>query len=262
MGKKREKKTTKTGKEKRESRSEKQTRRSSLEASAAAAELLLARTPIPALTKQGTSSRLVTAQTGPATRSWKESGKNFKKGSFTTAELKLLTEAATEYVKAKSAADELAADMDACIRKLLFANKRGGDSAWLEIATCLPHRTVQACFYAAKRRLYPAKKGKWEVEEAATLRDMVEKLGTKEDSEGSSSGTTSITYSKIPWKVIGEELNRLPEACRDKWREIAAGDKLQKGFWTTVRICWPETWRSSVCQSLLNSVCGRRTAPV
>lgn len=170
------------------------------------------------------AKRAATAsESGDAPRNWKETGQRFKKGAFTKAELELLVDAANEYVKAHSAGDELH-DMAKCTQRLLFSAKRS--TAWLEISSALPNRTVQACYYAAKRRLYPAKKGKWDSSEVDTLKSMVASLGT-------ASGKGS--WVKVPWKTIGEELDRLPEACRDKWRDMAVADKQTMGRWSSVR---------------------------
>lgn len=54
---------------------------------------------------------------------------------------------------------------------------------------------------------------KWTPEEDAKLVNLVERNGKK-------------------WKMVGDALERFPEACRDRWREIKLGRDQKSGKWT------------------------------
>lgn len=54
--------------------------------------------------------------------------------------------------------------------------------------------------------------GKWEKEQEEQLLQLVADRGRK-------------------WKEIGAVMNRLPESCRDKHKEISLGDAKKKGRW-------------------------------
>ena len=55
--------------------------------------------------------------------------------------------------------------------------------------------------------------GKWSQEEDEQLRQLVGEKGSK-------------------WKEISATLNRLPEGCRDRWRELKLGVSKQSGRWS------------------------------
>ena len=54
--------------------------------------------------------------------------------------------------------------------------------------------------------------GKWTAEEEERLKELVTQKGRK-------------------WKEIGAALNRMPESCRDKHKEIVLGQAKKKGRW-------------------------------
>ena len=58
-----------------------------------------------------------------------------------------------------------------------------------------------------------ALQGKWSKEEGEQLRQLVADKGPK-------------------WAEISRSLGRLPEGCRDKWRELRLGDAKQNGRWS------------------------------
>lgn len=55
--------------------------------------------------------------------------------------------------------------------------------------------------------------GKWSKEEGEQLRQLVAEKGPR-------------------WAEISRSLGRLPEGCRDKWRELKLGDAKQNGRWS------------------------------
>lgn len=55
--------------------------------------------------------------------------------------------------------------------------------------------------------------GKWSKEEDDQLRQLVAEKGSK-------------------WAEISRSLNRLPEGCRDRWRELKLGDAKLNGRWS------------------------------
>ena len=54
--------------------------------------------------------------------------------------------------------------------------------------------------------------GKWSKEDDQQLRQLVGEKGSK-------------------WAEISRSLNRLPEGCRDRWRELKLGDAKLNGRW-------------------------------
>ncbi|EME31094.1 Myb-like DNA-binding protein REB1 [Galdieria sulphuraria] len=73
---------------------------------------------------------------------------------------------------------------------------------WVRVAAHVPGRSAQSVYDHAKRRLEPKNyKSLWSNEEVEELARLIRKHGTK-------------------WVLIGEELGRLPGACRDKWRDV------------------------------------------
>ncbi|KAI8107690.1 hypothetical protein M9435_002718 [Picochlorum sp. BPE23] len=85
---------------------------------------------------------------------------------------------------------------------------------WTIVAKSLPQRTIKSVAAAGVRLFHPyANKGAWTEEEDASLRAMVESLGTK-------------------WTKIAAAIQRTPEACRFRWREIRLGASKNTGLWT------------------------------
>jgi transposase-like protein len=79
----------------------------------------------------------------------------------------------------------------------------------------IANRSVYACQKAAKRKFSSNNyKGKWTEEEEIVLVEMVKEHGQT-------------------WSIISKELERTPENCRDKFREIGSvnPEKRKKGKW-------------------------------
>lgn len=158
-----------------------------------------------------------------AGRLWAEQSKHntgdFVHGKFTNKEIDKLLASVKDYLMRNSHGDAIATLADAENTLWRTSKGRGMSKAWNEIAAALPHRTIQACYYAAKRRLRPLKKGRWDDDEVAQLRTLVAANGGGEP-------------GKTKWSVIGEEIGRSGEQCRDKWRDLKLGRQKAKGKWS------------------------------
>lgn len=123
-------------------------------------------------------------------------------GKFTKAESALVQKSIEEFCTAKQIS--VARLCSECDHK---AELKG---AWMEIAKCLPHRSVQSVYRHGIRRCHPFKRGAWTEGEAALLQDLVQRMGKK-------------------WSAIQTKLNRSADSCRDKYREMS--DDFVKGRW-------------------------------
>lgn len=85
---------------------------------------------------------------------------------------------------------------------------------WADICAAVPYRTRQSVHRFCKRRYHNAKRGKWESDEDDALRKAYE---LKPDR----------------WKEIGAMVGRLPDDCRDRWRDyvMVSGVK-NRDYWT------------------------------
>lgn len=101
------------------------------------------------------------------------------------------------------------------ICKRIWLNNRTKDSFWDLLQKVLPHR-LRALVYKHVRRAYHifAVRGKWTPEEDAQLGELAR------SKEGQ-------------WKAIGEMMGRMPEDCRDRWRNyVKCGNKRAQNKWT------------------------------
>lgn len=97
----------------------------------------------------------------------------------------------------------------------MWANERKKDNFWDEVSTALPHRT-RASVYKHVRRVYHTyeQRGKWTAEEDNELRHFVEEFG-------------------MSWKTIGVHIGRMPEDCRDRWRNyVKCGQNRGQNKWS------------------------------
>jgi len=124
-----------------------------------------------------------------------------RKGKFTNAESKLLKISMESYSsKNKISIEMLCHD---CINR---SKLRG---AWLTIAECLPERSVESVYRHGIRLMHKFKRGPWSDVEIEMLEELVEIYGPK-------------------WKVIQNQIGRIADACRDKYRERKQG---RSGRW-------------------------------
>ncbi|ODV87653.1 hypothetical protein CANARDRAFT_188457, partial [[Candida] arabinofermentans NRRL YB-2248] len=101
------------------------------------------------------------------------------------------------------------------ICKRIWANERKKDDFWESLQKVLPERT-RASLYKHVRRSYHIfkQRGKWTPADDAKLAELASQM------EGQ-------------WKLIGQELCRMPEDCRDRWRNyVKCGDQRKQHKWT------------------------------
>jgi hypothetical protein len=85
---------------------------------------------------------------------------------------------------------------------------------WKKIAQCLPHRHWRSVWAHCRVRFNPRNYlGNWTPEEEQQLHELVKVRGHD-------------------WRFIGDQLGRLPGACKDKWRQIEKQDQWKEGTWT------------------------------
>lgn len=90
---------------------------------------------------------------------------------------------------------------------------------WNEVSEVLPCRTRHALQRVCRRRFHNfTKRGTWTAEEDAELREAHGEHGNK-------------------WKVIGEQIERLPEDCRDRWRNYLKESEFRnRDEWTSFEV--------------------------
>jgi len=82
---------------------------------------------------------------------------------------------------------------------------------WVQIAACLPNRSVMSCVDVIRRKFVQRNVGAWTQDEVEKLRQLHAEMGSK-------------------WNKIGAELNRYGLNCRDKWRILMK--KHNSGAWS------------------------------
>ena len=141
---------------------------------------------------------------------WRESLKrvNVKAGKFSKEEEATLRSGVLDYAKKHGLSTD---DFSWIIGKKEYSvNAIRG--VWTEVAKSLPHRTIKSVAAAGVRMFHPyANKGQWRADEDASLHELVRSMGTK-------------------WTKISEMIERTPEACRLRWREIRS-KKANSGKW-------------------------------
>ncbi|KAG7692768.1 hypothetical protein KL933_004274 [Ogataea haglerorum] len=101
------------------------------------------------------------------------------------------------------------------ICKRIWSNERKKDDFWESLQKVLPERT-RASLYKHVRRTYHIfnVRGKWSPEDDERLAQLAAKM------EGQ-------------WKEIGKEMNRMPEDCRDRWRNyVKCGNNRLRHKWS------------------------------
>lgn len=97
----------------------------------------------------------------------------------------------------------------------IWSNERKRDKFWDNLQKVLPYRT-RPSLYKHVRRTYHVfqKRGVWTSEEDDQLSELQGKYQGK-------------------WKIIGEEMKRMPEDCRDRWRNyIKCGQDRNTNKWS------------------------------
>lgn len=128
-------------------------------------------------------------------------------GSFSDAEVIVINNFMMDYCRINNMSRE-----ELCQR--VWSNERRKDNFWDDVAHILPNRT-RASVYKHIRRAYHvfAARGKWTPAEDKELGDLVEAKGKQ-------------------WKQIGVLMGRMPEDCRDRWRNyVKCGNKRIQNKW-------------------------------
>ncbi|EPS45723.1 hypothetical protein H072_114 [Dactylellina haptotyla CBS 200.50] len=103
---------------------------------------------------------------------------------------------------------------DAFIQRIWEASRNKTDF-WNILMHNLPHRSRYSLYCHVKRMYndFPDR-GKWTAEQDEELRTLVAAKGTK-------------------WNIIGREINRMPEDCRDRWKNyLVCGEKRKRDQWS------------------------------
>jgi len=131
-------------------------------------------------------------------------------GAFTPDEVETLDKFLVLY---RHAQNPVMTQEELCAR--VWATDRPNDKFWDQVAEALPLRT-RTSIYKHVRRAYHVYqvRGVWTPEDDAQLKDYVEELGTQ-------------------WRKISEIMHRMPEDCRDRWRNyLKCGGQRNSDVWT------------------------------
>jgi hypothetical protein len=132
------------------------------------------------------------------------------KGKFIQAELEELSNAVETY---KEVHDKTQFEVNALIH--MDGQSAEVKGLWNDICSALPDRPRQPVIKICRRKFHNFKaRGAWTAEQDEELK---------------------VAYEQFPksWKQIGATINRLPEDCRDRWRNyLVCGDNLRKDYWT------------------------------
>lgn len=128
-------------------------------------------------------------------------------GSFTTEEINKLDNFMSNYCLENHISRETL-----CHR--VWSNERVKDNFWDRVTDVLPHR-ARASVYKHIRRAYHVFKsrGKWQDHEEEELKKLFSEKGPQ-------------------WKIIGQKMGRMPEDCRDRWRNyVKCGENRLRNKW-------------------------------
>ncbi|KAL1917083.1 uncharacterized protein VTP21DRAFT_5281 [Calcarisporiella thermophila] len=162
-----------------------------------------------------------------------EKGLSYKKGQWSKTEDQLLREAVQRYMEMNGISQER-------LEAMLFKETtRNNKEFWQAAARPLPDRPLRAVYHHCKRIFNPENyKGPWTAAEDLQLKELVAQHGQN-------------------WKVIGEHLGRMGEACKDRWRNyLKDGDKKKSGRWTAAE---EEQLRNIIEELMATSEEGRLT---
>jgi Myb-like DNA-binding protein REB1 len=170
-----------------------------------------ARTPTkvqPRTSDTNETSELVAVAVSKAS-SWVQNQSQSQGKVFSEGEIQAIDKFIEDYCKINSLTRS-----QICER--VWANERKKDDFWDLLHKVLPYRT-RASVYKHVRRTYHIfeVRGKWTPEEDERLA----RLAAEKDGQ---------------WKLIGEELGRMPEDCRDRWRNyVKCGKNRALNKWST-----------------------------
>lgn len=133
-----------------------------------------------------------------------------KSGPYSKSERDTLLAAVEAYAKANN--------LDPKDTSWLFSErgKRNKDThrgAWKVIASSLPDRTVKSVWSFLSRALHPGNyKGRWTIQEDDQLKSLAQQ-------------------HPGDWKKIGAVLHRMPQSCKDRYKEVRLGGAKRNGPW-------------------------------
>ncbi|KAK7208291.1 hypothetical protein BZA70DRAFT_43902 [Myxozyma melibiosi] len=129
-------------------------------------------------------------------------------GSFTPEETVALETFMQEYGR------EHDLDHEGLCRRV-WANERKKDNFWDAVTNALPHRTRASVYKHVRRKYHPyEQRGKWTPAEEEQLRQLKDEYGAQ-------------------WKIIGKHIGRMPEDCRDRWRNyVKCGTSRGQNKWS------------------------------
>jgi Myb-like DNA-binding protein REB1 len=142
--------------------------------------------------------------------------KNFKKGPFSKIEKNLVDKSLKQVLEEEG----IRYNLEGAKKIFSLARKELPKNFWGKVAQNIPLRRVESIYDHARRRLSMKNyQGKWNNEEIEKLGNLVKIYG-------------------FQWTKIGTDLNRLPGACYDKWRDaLKNGEKRKKGTWSQEEKC-------------------------
>jgi hypothetical protein len=134
------------------------------------------------------------AKQRPSYKAWHNAPQAQRFGQFSADEKRALDDAIKEYA-AENALDPNSLEWLYATRAQPGSRQR---AAWLALAAALPHRSARQVWGHATRRLHAGNYGgAWSEDETAQLRSLVAAHGHN-------------------WVAIGAQLERIPDACRDR----------------------------------------------
>ncbi|BBN01668.1 hypothetical protein Mp_2g09320 [Marchantia polymorpha subsp. ruderalis] len=141
-------------------------------------------------------------------RGWKRDQKrtDLKNGFFSEEEDERIKRACFAWLRMKNLDEKDGV-------KMLFSTMKHPEvrGAWLDIARCLPDRSVKLIYTRGERLLAGHKRGKWSQEELQQLRELRLKYGNN-------------------WKTAAQYSERSGQLMKDKWRHMRIETK--RGRWT------------------------------
>jgi hypothetical protein len=129
-------------------------------------------------------------------------------GAFTNSEVDIVQRYMDEYMQTQKIDQRELADR-------IWAVTRKRDEFWDEIAKVLPNRPRQSIYKFCRRKYHNFEaRGKWTKEDDNELMRRAMEKPNK-------------------WKEIGAEMHRMPEDCRDRWRNyLKCGSERNKDTWS------------------------------
>ncbi|KAK9380200.1 uncharacterized protein V2V93DRAFT_371904 [Kockiozyma suomiensis] len=129
-------------------------------------------------------------------------------GSFTAEETLALENFMLKYGR------EHDLDHEGLCRRV-WTTERKKDNFWDAVTNALPHRTRASVYKHVRRKYHPyEQRGKWTAEEDEQLRVLEEEYGAQ-------------------WKIIGKHMGRMPEDCRDRFRNyVKCGASRGQNKWS------------------------------